>query len=127
MIYLDLKHFHMTCAGLSGLLFLLRGIWMLRESPLSQAKWVRVVPHIIDSLLLGSALILAFWSHQYPGQAPWLTAKLGALCVYIGLGSIALKRARTVRQRAVALFGALTVFSYIVAVAVTKSVVPFAA
>jgi uncharacterized membrane protein SirB2 len=120
MDYLGLKHFHMSCAALSGSLFLLRGVWMLRASNMLQAKWVRIAPHIVDTLLLASAIGLAIWSQQYPGQQPWLTAKVGALLGYIVLGSIALKRGRTREQRLAAFAGALLLFAYIVTVAVTK-------
>lgn len=121
MDYLSLKHVHMSCAGLSGSLFLLRGVWMLRASPMLQRRWVRIAPHIVDTLLLASAIGLAAWSHQYPGQQPWLTAKLSALFGYIVLGTIALKRGRTRGQRAAAFVAALALFAYIVTVAVTKS------
>jgi uncharacterized membrane protein SirB2 len=120
MDYLSLKHFHMTCAALSGSLFLLRGAWMLRASNMLQAKWVRIAPHIVDTLLLASAIGLAAWSHQYPGQQPWLTAKVSALLGYIVLGSIALKRGRSKGQRLAAFTGALALFAYIVLVATTK-------
>jgi uncharacterized membrane protein SirB2 len=120
MDYLGLKHFHMSCAALSGSLFLLRGVWMLRASNLLQAKWVRIAPHIVDTLLLASAIGLAIWSQQYPGQQPWLTAKVGALLGYIVLGSIALKRGRTRGQRLAAFAGALALFAYIVLLAITK-------
>jgi uncharacterized membrane protein SirB2 len=126
MDYLSLKHFHMGCAALSGTLFLLRGKWMLRASPMLQQKWVRIAPHVVDTLLLASAIGLAVWSHQYPGQQPWLTVKLIALLGYIVLGSIALKRGRTKGQRQAALVAALALFFYIAAVAVTKRPIPFA-
>jgi uncharacterized membrane protein SirB2 len=126
MDYLSLKHFHMGCAALSGTLFLLRGKWMLRASPMLQQKWVRIAPHVVDTLLLASAIGLAVWSHQYPGQQPWLTVKLVALLGYIVLGSIALKRGRTKGQRQAALVAALALFFYIAAVAVTKRPIPFA-
>ena len=125
MDYLSLKHFHMGCAALSGTLFLLRGKWMLRASPMLQQKWVRIAPHIIDTLLLASAIGLAVWSHQYPGQQPWLTVKVVALLGYIVLGSIALKRGRTKGQRQAALVAALALFLYIGMVAVTKRPFPF--
>jgi uncharacterized membrane protein SirB2 len=66
------------------------------------------------------------WSHQYPGQQPWLTAKLAALVGYIVLGSIALKRGRTKGQRQAAFVAALALFFYIGMVAVTKRPFPFA-
>ena len=120
MDYQAVKHLHMGCAALSGGFFLLRGVWMLRASPLLQMRWVRILPHCIDTLLLASALVLVFWSRQYPFVQPWLGAKVVALFVYIALGTIALKR-----RRAIAFGGALLTFSYIVAVAVTRQVLPF--
>lgn len=121
MPYIALKHLHLTFVALSGLLFLVRAIWMLRESPRLQQRWARIVPHIVDTLLLASAIGLAVASHQYPGQMPWLTAKVVALVAYIVLGSIALKRGRTRRARILALAGAVASFAYIVAVALTKN------
>jgi uncharacterized membrane protein SirB2 len=121
MNYLLLKHFHMTCAALSGGFFLIRGTWMLAGSALLERRWVRTAPHIVDSLLLASAIGLAAWSHQYPGQMPWLTAKVVALVVYIVLGAVALKYGRTKGIRTAALVGALATFGYIVATAVTKN------
>ncbi|MGZ5199788.1 MAG: SirB2 family protein [Telluria sp.] len=121
MDYLLLKHFHMTCAALSGTFFLVRGQLMLAASPMLQRRWVKTLPHIVDSLLLASAIGLAVWSHQYPGQMPWLTAKLCALVAYILLGGVALKYGRTKAIRATAYVAALATFGYIVAVAVTKN------
>lgn len=120
MSYLALKHFHVTCAVLSGSLFLLRGFWMLLDSPTLQRRWVRTAPHVIDTLLLTSALIMVFWSGQYPFVQNWLTAKVIALLVYIGLGTIALKRGKTRPIRISAFIGAVLVFAYIVGVALTR-------
>jgi len=121
MPYSALKHLHVSFVALSGLLFLVRGIWMLRDSPRLQQRWARIVPHLVDTLLLASAIGLAVWSHQYPGQMPWLTAKVAALVAYILLGSMALKRGRTRNVRTAAFAAALACFAYIVAVAVTKN------
>lgn len=123
MTYLAIKHLHMACAALTGALFLLRGAWMLADSPQLQRRWVRIVPHVIDTVLLASALVMVVWSRQYPFAQDWLTAKLFALIVYIGLGTVALKRGNTKRVRAAAFIGALLVFAYIVKVAVTRQVV----
>lgn len=117
----------MGCAAVSGSLFLLRGVWMLRDSALLQQRWARIAPHVVDTLLLASALTLAVWSSQYPLAQHWLSAKVTALLVYIVLGAIALKRGRTKPVRAVAFVGALATFCYIVAVAVTKQPMPLGA
>ena len=121
MSYDALKHLHMTFAVLSGALFLVRGLWMLAESTRLEQRWVKVAPHAIDTLLLASAIGLAVWSSQYPGQSPWLTAKLLALVAYIGLGTVALRRGRTRQVRALAFVAALACYTYILAVAVTRN------
>lgn len=121
--YLAVKHLHMTCAALSGSFFALRGIWMMLDSALLQRRWVRIAPHIIDTVLLGSALTMVVWSRQYPFVEPWLTAKLLALLLYIVLGTIALKRGKTKTVRIAAYAGALATFGYIVAVALTRHVI----
>ncbi len=95
---------------------------MLIDSSMLQRQWVKVVPHAVDTLLLTTALIMVFWSDQYPFAQAWLTAKVFALIVYIGLGTIALKRGRTKAVRTTALLAALTVFGYIAAVALTRQV-----
>jgi uncharacterized membrane protein SirB2 len=118
--YLAIKHLHITCAALSGSFFLLRGLWMLTDSPLLQRRGVRVAPHVVDTLLLATALVLVFWSGQYPFVQPWLTAKVLALVAYIVLGTVALKRGRTKGVRTFALLAALAVLTYIVAVALTR-------
>ncbi len=99
MSYMMLKHLHMTFALLSALGFLLRGIWMMMDSPLLQKKLTRILPHVIDTLLLATAVALIIISHQYPFVVPWLTWKLLLVIVYIGLGVFALRGAKTKRAR----------------------------
>ncbi|PHV05413.1 regulator SirB [Janthinobacterium sp. BJB412] len=125
MDYYALKYLHMSCAALSGGLFLLRGCWMLFQPARLQQRWVRVAPHIIDTALLASAVTLAVLSGQYPLAQGWLSAKVLALLLYIVLGTIALKRGKTRAVRAGAFAAALACFGYIVAVAVSKQPLPF--
>lgn len=121
MIYLALKHLHVSFVALSGIGFLLRGLWMMRDSPMLQRRWVKVAPHVIDTLLLGSAISMAVISAQYPFALDWLTAKLGGLLAYILCGTMALKRGRTKRQRALFFALAVLAFAYIVSVALTRN------
>lgn len=93
---------------------------MLRESDMLKRRWVKILPHIVDTLLLSSALVLVFQSSQYPFIQSWLTAKVIALITYIVLGTIALKRGKTKAARSLALTAALATFAYIVMVALTK-------
>lgn len=120
MSYLAVKHVHMTFAALSGVFFFVRGIWMLCDSVLLQQRWVKVAPHVIDTVLLASALTMVVWSGQYPFAQNWLTAKLFALIAYVLLGMIALKHGKTKTVRTAAFIAALAVFAYIVKAALTR-------
>ncbi|HQR11731.1 MAG TPA: SirB2 family protein [Casimicrobiaceae bacterium] len=120
MSYVVAKHIHIACVALSGSLFLLRGIWTWRQSAVLRAQWLRVLPHVVDTLLLASAITMAVVSRQYPFVQGWLTAKVIALAAYIALGTVALKPGRESVIRVTAFFGAMATFAYIVGVAVTK-------
>jgi uncharacterized membrane protein SirB2 len=124
-ILLTLKYIHIASVALSYTLFLLRGIWMLRASALLQLRWVRTAPHLVDSLLLASAVALAWQLGVSPLAAPWLAAKIVALPVYIVVGAIALKYGKTRRTRLFAWLAAQLLFLYIVSVAVTHSPAPW--
>jgi len=124
MDYLLLRHVHVATLYISLALFLLRGLWMILESDLLQAKVVRILPHVNDTLLLAAAIGMLVVAGMNPLEQPWLMAKILGLLAYIGLGTVALKRGRTKAIRIKALVAALGVFGYIIAVAVTKQVIP---
>ncbi|MDX5363087.1 MAG: SirB2 family protein [Pseudazoarcus pumilus] len=120
-MYFGIKHLHMLLAVVSILGFILRGVWMMRGSALLEHRMVRVVPHVIDTLLLVTALTLAVMIAQYPFVAGWVTAKVLGLVVYIVLGVVALRRGRTMGVRVAAFFGAIVVFVWIMSVAFSKN------
>ena len=119
------KLVHMTCAALSFSGFFVRGWWMLQQSPRLQQRWVKILPHTVDSALLISAIVLAAGYHLSPLQHPWLATKILALLLYIGLGMIALRFGRSLRSRALAWVLALLTFTHIVGAAITKSPLGF--
>lgn len=124
-MYLTIKHIHVATVILSVALFFIRGLWMIADSPQLQRRWVRIAPHVNDTILLGSAIAMTTLIHQYPFVDHWLTAKVLALALYIGLGTIALRRGRTKKVRIAAWVGALMVFGYIVSVAMSRQPLPF--
>ena len=119
--YPTLKAIHVTAAALSISGYILRGGLMLRASPLLDARWVRVVPHVVDTVLLASAIGLALMLRQYPLVHGWLTAKVLALIAYIVVGAVGLRYGRSKNVRTVAWIGAMLIFGYIVGVARTRS------
>jgi len=125
MVYLAVKNLHLATLTLTLALFILRGVWMMADSPRLQARWVRIVPHINDTLLLASGIGLAVLIQQYPLVHGWLTAKLFALVAYIVLGTVALKRGKTRGLRIAAWIAALGVFGYMLAVAFAHDPLPF--
>ncbi|MBP5980541.1 MAG: SirB2 family protein [Halomonas sp.] len=119
--YFLIKHLHMSAAALSITFFMLRAWWSVRESPRLNARWVKVLPHIIDTALLGLGVTLMLLLSVWPWQLPWLGAKLLALLVYIGIGTIAIKCGPTPRVRALAAALAVAVFAYMVGAAIQHS------
>jgi uncharacterized membrane protein SirB2 len=119
--YASLKTTHVACVAASYLFFLVRGVWMIRGSPLLRRRWVRVLPHVVDTLLLASAIALVLMLAQYPFVHSWLTAKVIGLVFYIALGMVALKLGATLRVRIAAWIAAQLVLAYVVAVAITKN------
>ena len=115
--YALLRATHVTSAALSIAGFVLRGVWMLAGSPLLRSRAARILPHVVDTVLLASAIGLLFVLDQAPFVHHWLTAKVVLLVLYIGLGTVALKRGRTRAIRTAALLGAVAVFAFIVGVA----------
>ena len=119
------KVIHVTCVVLSFSGFFIRGLWMLRDSGMLRRRWVRIAPQIIDTLLLLSAITLAFQLRFSPLEQPWLLAKIIALFVYIGVGLIALRFGQNKSTRLLAWLLSLLIFIYIVSVALSKSVLGF--
>jgi uncharacterized membrane protein SirB2 len=118
--YLWIKYLHVACVILSLSGFAARGALMLAESPYLNVRWVRVAPHLVDTVLLASAAWLAWALQQYPFVHGWLTAKVVGLLAYIGFAMVALRRGRTKRIRTAFLLLAVASAAYVVWVALTR-------
>jgi uncharacterized membrane protein SirB2 len=112
--YFLIKSVHVWSVVLSISLFVLRGGLMLAGSRALHWPVLRYTPHVVDTVLLTSALMLTGIIHQYPFANGWLTAKVIGLVLYVVLGSLALRRGSTPRVRRLALVGALASVAYIV-------------
>lgn len=120
MIYLT----HVLAVTVSGLFFLARGVAIYTGMAWVEARWVRIAPHVVDTVLLLSALLLAWQTAQYPFVHAWLTAKLIGLVVYIGLGVMAFRVLRGRPAGLAAFVAALLVFLWLVGIAHTKQLLP---
>ena len=124
-MYTTLKLVHVSAVILTVSGFALRGVWMLAGSPMLSRRLVRIVPHVVDTVLLLSGVGLILTLHLAVMSQPWLLAKFAALLVYIALGTVALRPGRPRRTRAIAFFLALVTFAYVVAAALGKSALPY--
>ena len=125
MDYFTVKTLHQATVVLSLAGFFARGLGGLAGAGWVQSRAAKSVPHVVDTVLLLSALVLAWMLRLNPLTTPWLAAKIVALLVYIVLGMVALNPKRPLRLRAVAWLAALASFGYIVSVALTKSPLGF--
>ncbi|HJV60068.1 MAG TPA: SirB2 family protein, partial [Albitalea sp.] len=101
--------------------FLTRGAASLAGASWVSSRAAKTLPHVIDTVLLASAIVLAWMLRLNPATTPWLLAKIIGLLVYIALGMVALKPSRPAPVRAAAWVAALLTFGYIVSVAITKT------
>lgn len=121
-IYPPLKGLHLGTVTITVALFLARGSWALARGTPPTGRWARILPHANDTLLLASGIGLVYLAGYWP--QPWLVAKLGGIVLYIGLGLLALRHGSTRPQRIAAFVAALAILAYIIAVALSKQVLP---
>ncbi len=119
-MYMMAKHLHMTAVGLSILLFIFRFIWSQFDASVLNKKWVKILPHIVDTVLLASAIWLCVILSQYPFVNAWLTFKVVGVVLYIVFGLFALKKAKTTMGKWSFFVAALAVLMATAMVAVTK-------
>ncbi|MGY0638299.1 MAG: SirB2 family protein [Paraglaciecola chathamensis] len=124
-MYTAVKHIHLTCIALSVLLFIMRFIWTMTQSSMLQKKWVKITPHIVDTLLILSAATLCVLISQYPFVTPWVTEKLVGLFMYVFMVALALKMARTNFMRIIGFIGALSWIAFTALVAISKQPILF--
>lgn len=111
----------MGAVALSATGFAMRGLAALRGAAWVQGRLAKTLPHAVDTVLLLSALRLAWMLGLNPLSTPWLLAKILGLLLYIGLGMVALRPRFAPGARAAAWLAALLVLGWIASVAVTKN------
>lgn len=121
LIYPTVLVIHVCCAVISVLGFTVRGYLTIQNRTAVTGFVFKKLPHIIDTVLLATAIILVILTGQYPLTTPWVTAKIIALLVYIGFGICLMRLAKTRQQQLGFFLLALTAAGYIILVALTKS------
>ncbi|MEP2651710.1 MAG: SirB2 family protein [Paraglaciecola sp.] len=119
-MYEIVKLTHMSAVVLSVLLFLSRFILTVIKSDKLQLKWLKILPHIVYTVLLVAAIALCILIQQYPVVDGWVTEKLVAFFMYAFMVVLALKPEQTAIMRGVGFVGALSWIAYAGFIAVTK-------
>ncbi|GAB2910729.1 SirB2 family protein [Rheinheimera gaetbuli] len=118
-MYMAYKHFHLLMVVLSVSFLLVRYAMSLKPAAMLQHKFFKITPHIIDTLLLISAVLLMLAIQQYPFVHAWLTEKFIAVLAYIALAVMAF-RGRTTFIRGLCFLGSLGWLGLAIRVAITK-------
>ena len=117
------KTVHVLSAYITGLGFLIRGVLALSHSAILSKRALKILPHIIDTVLLISGLTMMFTWAMWPSDNVWLLAKLIALLFYILFGLVMLRWGSTARNRWLGFAGGVLVYLYMVGAAHSKSVI----
>jgi len=116
-LYPQIKAAHIALVLASGGLFAVRGLLLLLGQRWAMAAPLRYLSYTIDTALLTAALMLLVVLKLNPFTTGWLLTKLVLLVIYVVLGSLALKRARSERARRICYVAALAVFAFLYSVA----------
>jgi len=122
--YLAIRNLHILTAVFSVLMFSMRFL-LIREPAGLRRRWIRVLPHLNDTLLLTFAILLCIATHQAPLVTPWLTEKVLVVILYILAGLFAVKWAKSRRGQVTWFIIALILFAYTASIAVSKSTLIF--
>ena len=123
-VYAALKILHVTTVTVSLTLFLLRAGLQFGGVAWRRSAVLRILPHVVDTVLLAAAVGLCITIRQYPFVDGWLTAKVLALVVYIAVGRIALAEATSPGRRMAAFAVSVLAVAYILSVALSHSALP---
>ena len=119
--YLAIKYLHILTAVVSVSLFCLRFLLLMKRPAGLRRRWIRVLPHVNDTLLLTFAILLCFATRQAPLATPWLSEKVLAVILYIVAGLFAQKWAKSRTGQITWFIIALALFAYAANIAVTKT------
>ncbi len=122
-MYHALKHTHLLFIALSVFLFILRFGLLIANSQWLEKKWLKVVPHLIDTSLLatGIALIGITGMMPFTEHSVWMTEKLACLLAYFALGFVALHYSHGILFKLFAFLGALGWVYAAAKLAITKT------
>ncbi len=113
-----MKHLHLLFVVLTISSFVIRLLLAEFKPEILQNKALKILPHIIDTVLLLSGLALVFQGNWLDGDFGWIISKIVLLVAYVGLGVVAMHSLGL--KRWIAGAGAIAAFVTIGMIAVTK-------
>lgn len=117
MSSLFLKYLHIVAVAAAFALFFVRGLWVMQSYPDPQERWVRVLPHAVDGVVVLSAVAMLVMSPKgWPGD--WLTVKLVLIAVYVVLALYLFRAARALATKFLAWLLGLLAFLFVTTIAV---------
>lgn len=122
MSFIALKHLHVTFVAISVVLFMLRFFWRSIGAKIAQQKWVKIVPHIIDTALLLTIVGMLIHWRMWPWETAWLLNKVIGLVGYILFGLVAMKATHS-WLRYVGFVGALSWIMFLLHIAFSKQAI----
>jgi len=121
MNLLFLKYLHIVSVAASFALLFVRGLWVMQSYPDSNEKWVRVLPHVVDAVLVLSAVAMLAMSPLGGWPGDWLTVKLALVVVYAMPAFYLFRGARALATKILAWLLALLVLLFIATIAVLRN------
>ena len=118
MSYLALKYVHIVFVAASFALFFIRGLWAMRAYPPAQETWVKVMPHVVDGILILSAVGMLLGAPATLWAGNWLAVKIGLVVLYVLLSVVALRVLKHTILRLIAWVLALATFLFATSIAV---------
>jgi len=114
-----IKSIHLVFIFSSFISFSGRMALSVFKPALLQNKIIKIVPHVIDTLLLISGITLVIQGNWLDGEFGWIISKLILLLGYIGFGVLAMRLKGM--NRWVAFIAALICFIAIFITGITKN------
>ena len=99
-MYQAAMHIHVTAVVISLALFSFRFALLLKGSNILQKKWLKITPHVVDTILLTAAIVMLVYPDKEFASA-WVASKVIGVVLYILSGLFALKWAKNNRSRVI--------------------------
>ncbi len=114
-----IKSIHLIFIFSSFISFTGRMALSVLKPSLLQNKFLKIAPHVIDTLLLLSGITLVFQGNWLNGEFGWIISKLILLLGYVAFGVMAMRFSGI--KRWIAFTAAISCFIAIFITAITKN------